>query len=179
MLLSYSTTWHISIGQESSMDNVKTNKLSNYINKSHLTWQATVLTYCCTDLQILLFKFLWPIKCPSCFAVAAIPLCYKACWTCQRGVSACGGEQLFFWPCQGLITCGSITIQRNTEAPTVCGKTTAPHSSLLQLWALNQWQRVLSCPSSWPLFLIHCCEWTQTRMQPQPLYCPGLKHAVQ
>lgn len=140
MLLSYAAAWHISVGQDYSKDKVKTNKLRDYLNKSHLTCQATVLTYCSADLfQTVLFKFLWSVKCLSFFAIAATPLFCQACWTCQRDVNAYREERLLFWLCQDLITCGSAMTGRNTEASIVCGKTIAPHSSSLQLWALSQW----------------------------------------
>lgn len=46
-----------------------------------------------------------------------------------ESVIACGGDHLFFWLCQDLITCGSITIQRNKGISTLW--TCNPHRSLL------------------------------------------------
>lgn len=183
MFLSYAAAWHISVGQKYSKDKVKTNKLRDYLNKSHLTCQATVLTYCSADLfQTVLFKFLWSVKCLSFFAVAATPLFCQACWTCQRDVNAYGEERLLFWLCQDLITCGSVMTGRNTEAPIVCGKTITPHRSSLQLWALSQWHSpCLSFFLATFDYLIHCCERALTRNQScsPSTFCPALSCAVQ
>lgn len=152
-------------------------KLSDYLNKTHLTQQASVLTRCCTDLlPMVLFKLLWPIKCPSFLTVAATPLCYKAHW---EGRQCLWRRVVIRWLCQALSTCGSIIIWTNKEAPPVCGKPIAADSSLLQLCTLNQQHRAFACPSSWLLFLTHCYERTQTRNKMLPQPCITLVSSMQ
>lgn len=82
---------YISIGQESSTDNVKTNELSDYLNKNHLTCKL-LLAYCCTYLlQTVLFKFLCPPKC--CFVLW---WCCNACAIKHSGLFR-GSLEEFLW----------------------------------------------------------------------------------